>query len=184
MTTHGVIYYNRGTSCAARLMVSTYTLRQYYNGPLAILSEGQESHELVDQIADVVNASVERFDLGLEGKNAAYLTKTRLHEVTPFDISLFIDADTIITGPVDELFSMIEEHTFIGTHMANWSTSKGLVAKRIKAWGKYYPDLIQPALDYGDAINTGIFGFTRTAPLIQDWFKKAISIQHQVSNNT
>ena len=40
----GVIYLNSGTKCLVRLLVSIHSLRKYYDGPVAIVSVGEESH--------------------------------------------------------------------------------------------------------------------------------------------
>lgn len=166
--TKGVIYYNIGQSCAVRLLISILSLKKFYNGDITIISEGDESHILCDKIASATNAYVKKIKFDITDKeNYPYLAKTRLNEVTPYDYSVFVDADTLITGTIDELFT---DSPFVVTRMSEWSTNGSKIYRRIKNWNKICPDLVEKALVYGYAINTGIFAFDKNAPIFNEWY--------------
>lgn len=161
MENRGVVYYNCGTGCAVRLVVSIFSLRAVYDGSITIISDGDESHTLVRQISRAFNiCHIEINGSGVEpGHNYPLLSKTRVHRFSPYDRTVFLDADTVVIGCIDDLFDMLNYHDVVVTHFCDWFTSKNPVAERIKEWNSIYPELIQSALSFGPAINTGVFAF-------------------------
>ena len=166
--TQGVIYYNVGKSCTVRLLVSIYSLMKHYNGPITILSDGEESHLYCERIAKHVGIDFKKVTFNIKQQhNYPYLAKTRINEVTPYDYSVFLDADTLVTGRIDELFN---SYPFTITRMAEWETKGPLMSKRIKSWRPYASRLVRPALRYGKAVNTGVYAFEKNAPIFNEWF--------------
>lgn len=175
MKTRGVIYYNTGRSCGVRLLVSLFSLRQHYSGPVTLLSEGAESHELCSRIASALGAAVVEWDCGVPpGPNRAYLAKTRYHLGSPYDTTLALDSDTLVTGPVEELFELTEKHSFCVAQISNWITSGSTIARRIREWEALYPQEVAAALAFGPAINCGVVAFTRDSALCRDWCATAL----------
>ena len=175
MNTRGVVYYNTGTSCGARLLVSLHSLRQHYSGPVTLLSEGAESHALCARIASALKAEMVEWDCGVPaGKHRAYLAKTRYHLGSPYDTTLALDSDTLVTGPVDALFELAETHTFCVAQISNWRTSSSVISRRIREWQALYPQEAASALTFGPAINCGVVAFTRDAALCRDWCATAL----------
>ncbi|MEM3000645.1 MAG: hypothetical protein QXU32_00525 [Nitrososphaerales archaeon] len=170
----GIIYYNTGTACCARLLVSAYTLRKHYSGNVTILSEGNESLEIVPRIASAIGVDYKDVKIDVpKGRGQAYLAKTKLYTISPYNITVFIDADTIIKGRVDELFTWAKAYSFVATQMVNWVTQHGIVHRRIKLWERICPELITQAVQFGKAVNTGVFGFTKDATILNEWFDLA-----------
>lgn len=166
--TQGVIYYNVGQSCAVRLLVSINSLLKHYSGPVAILSDGNESHSYCEKIAKATGVEFKKVSFNITQKrNYAYLAKTRINEVTPYDYSVFLDADTLVVGKIDELFN---KYPFTITRMSEWSTKGRIISRRIKGWETIVPELVEPALQYGKAVNTGIYAFKKNAPIFNEWF--------------
>lgn len=164
----GVIYYNVGQACLVRLLVSIYSLKQHYNGPITIISEGVESDTICTKIATATGVDLQHSTFNTDGnKNHPFLAKTKINEVAPYDHNVFIDSDTVILGKIDELFN---DSPFTITRMAEWSTNGNKISGRIRNWSKICPDFIQPALDYGKAINTGIFAFKKDASIFKEWY--------------
>ena len=175
MSTRGVIYYNTGTSCAVRLLVSIASLREHYQGSVTILSEGDESHGLCRRIAQATGAEWKAWDCRVTpGANRAYLAKTRYHVGTPYDTTLALDSDTLVTGPVDEVFEWTEQNTFCVAQLANWRTDGGIISRRIMEWEHLLPEAVSAALAFGPAINCGVVAFTKDAPLCRDWYQHAV----------
>lgn len=172
----GVLYYNRGTSCAVRLLVSMRSLRQHYSGPLVILSEGDESHPLCRKIADAYDARVIEWESGVEpGDNMPFLAKTRLHLGTPFEVTVALDSDTLVLGPVDELFEHAERDGFCVAQFANWQTSGRIIQKRLRQWSGLLPDHVEASVNHGAAINTGVMAFRKDADLFAQWYETALA---------
>jgi len=95
--------------------------------------------------------------------------KASLWRHSPYDLTMFMDADTVVLKPIDEYFEFIKEHDFVTGSFANWKTTGGTVSKRIKAWECVAPDLIKPALEFGAAVNTGIDGWKKDSTLLREW---------------
>src|ERR1700677_386889 len=92
----GVIYYNTGQSHLVRLLVSIHSLRQFYDGPITILSEGSDSHEICFMIGEALAVEVKKWNCRVpEGKNRAFLAKTRYHLGSPYLTTVVLDADTL-----------------------------------------------------------------------------------------
>lgn len=173
---NGVVYYNSGTKLFVRLLVSIHSLRKHYYGPVTILSEGVNSHPVCDQIAGMFGCEVIRVTYpDLDHKNQVYVNATKTVDHTPYNVTTWIDSDTLIVGEFDELFDAAEKYEFAIAQFANWGTKKGQINKRIKAWKGILPDkMIKAAVDYGHAINCGVFAFHKDSKLCKDWWKYAI----------
>lgn len=166
----GVIYYNTGQSCLVRLLVSLHSLRRWYQGPVAVISEGDESHPICTRIAAAFNAELVPWDSEIPvGQNHAYLAKTRLNLVSPFETTVMLDSDTLVVGEVESLFSLAEENLFCVAQFANWKTSGKICSRRIRQWEDLLPDDLMPALQFGPAINIGVMAFRRDAPIFAEW---------------
>jgi hypothetical protein len=171
----GVIYYNVGTSCAVRLLVSLVSLRQYYSGPVTILSEGTESHDLCRLIGKACDSDVKQWTCDIpRGPNWVYLAKTQYHMGTPYNTTVALDADTLIVGSIDELFEEAEMSSFCVAKLGNCKTYWRGIAERIRAWQPWLPNDVKPALEFGPAINCGVVAFLKKASLYRDWTKLAL----------
>lgn len=167
--TSGVVYYNVGRSCAVRLLVSAHSLVKHYTGNITILSDGNESHSYCKQIASALNINYKEvlLDMDRDQHNYPYLVKTRINEIAPYDYNVFIDADTLIVGSISELFN---SSPFTITRMCEWSTQKRTIANRISSWSHLKPELVDKAIKYGKAINTGVYSFDRNASIFNEWY--------------
>jgi hypothetical protein len=90
---------------------------------------------------------------------------------------MFLDADTIVMNPIDDYFGLIEEHDFVTGSFADWKTTGGTIRRRINSWKEVAPELIQPAIDFGKAVNTGINGWKKDASLLKEWEELCIKGQ-------
>ena len=173
---NGLIYYNYGEGCLPRLAVSIHTLRKHYDGPVTIISDGEESGRVCKLFKTDKRLNVDIVEPNVEvrrGKNHHYLAKCRLHELTPYDVSLFIDSDTIVTGDLTPLIPMAEEHEFVVPQFCNWKSKGRMISKRIMEWKDIRPRDMKRALEYGPALNTGVMAFTKESKFMKDWFRVA-----------
>ncbi|MFW5794619.1 MAG: hypothetical protein ACOCV1_03955 [Bacillota bacterium] len=166
MASKGVIYYNRGTKCMIRLLVSLHSLRKQWDGSVSIICSGEQQNWFIREIK---NMDADIIDMPFyEGANSLAL-KSKLWRYSPYDLTMFLDADTIILNSIDEYFNYIDKYDFVTGKFSNWKTTGGIISSRIKAWKVIAPELIEPALNYGDAINTGVNGWKRGASLLPEW---------------
>lgn len=163
----GVLYYNHGVRCLARLSVSLHSLRRHYQGPVAIACEGtipEPYRSILSSLgAQFINAPVSN-EFGL-------VKKSRVWRLSPYKHTLFLDADTLILSPVDELFAKTEQFGTVVTKFHDWKTARGRMARRIKQWESLTPALVKAALAYGWAINTGVQGWTKGEPILEEYQK-------------
>ena len=170
----GIVYYNKSTKMAVRLAVSIHGLRRFYKGPITILSEGDDSHAFTYPIAERYDCTVQNTTFETpEGKNTTYLNACLIGDHTPYETTIWLDSDTLPQRPFTELFDAAEKFEFAIAQFATWKTT-GRIGKRIKAWRGILPDhWIDRALDFGPAINCGVFAFHHRSKLIRDWHKLA-----------
>lgn len=178
----GVIYLLDGTKPAARLVVSIVSLRRRYAGPIAILSTDPAAAEIAERIAAEPALAVTHVrapnPLAHE-RRRAYLLKTLVHKFTPYDVSLFLDCDTLVRGELGPLFELPSPQHMIVTQFANWPSHRGIVAQRIQRWRTICEPLIGPALTYGRAVNTGVFSFSRQSLGLEQWHSLAYAGRRQ-----
>lgn len=181
MKTKGVVYFNMGTKCVQRILVSIHSLKKYFDGPITVLSNGEDSHNLCHRLFDGSDIQVIEtiFDKSLEGKNNVFLKKASINEYTPFDLTVFLDADTLIRGKIDELFSLAEEYEFVVPQFANWTTEKRCIKKRINGWKDVHSDLMDQALKPAPAVNCGVFAFKKDTKFVIDWCDNIIDGREQ-----
>lgn len=172
--TRGVVYYNRGTGAAVRLLVSLASLREHYAGPVTILSDGEESHALCQRIAAAVHAEIKPWTPEIApGRSTTYLAKTLYHTASPYELTACLDSDTLVVGVIDELFDLAAAAGFAVAQLGHWRSNGAAIGKRIRAWTPWLPELIEPALAFGPAINCGVVAFHRETPLLREWFRCA-----------
>jgi hypothetical protein len=174
----GIIYYNSGNKMAVRLAVSLSSLRKHYDGNICILSEGDDSHVFVEKFANKYDCQMIKTEYKTKKeKNATYLNACLTIDKTPFETTIWLDSDTIIRGDVTDLYKYAEESEFAIAQFADWKTS-GKIGKRIKSWENIHPQWIKDALDFGPAINCGVFAFHKRSELMRDWWDAASKGQH------
>jgi len=166
MKSKGVIYYNRGTKCIIRLLVSLASLRKHWDGEVSVIYSGDQQEWFVKAL-EKFNAKV--VVMPFRKGEGSLVLKASLWRYSPYDLTMFMDADTIVLNPIDEYFDYIEEHDFVTGNFANWKSTGGTISKRIKSWEAACPELIQDAIGFGPAVNTGVDGWKKDATLLKAW---------------
>lgn len=176
----GFVYLLTGQAHAARLVVSAWSLRNHFSGPITVYTSRVESHEIGRLLAadsclrithqECVEAAVT--------KNSSFLTKLDLIQNAPYEITAYLDADTLVVGSVQELLQIDSQSEFHVTQFANWVSSGRKISKRVEAWrsvksSKYSAQememLVDDALTTRPAVNGGVFAFRRGAKLLHPW---------------
>jgi len=172
----GVLYLMHGTSPAARLVVSAWSLRKWYVGRIAVVSTDAAAEEVCHRIAADPGLGVEHFPVRLERtakRNWGTLIKSMANQLSPFARTVFLDCDTLVKGDIAALFDLPSDEHVAVTQFSNWSTTQPVVRRRIRSWLDICPELVSPALQFGIAINTGVFAFSSHTTVFERWFSLA-----------
>jgi predicted SAM-dependent methyltransferase len=109
-----------------------------------------------------------------EKLDSSYVRKIAISKLTPYDQTVFIDADTLIVGKIDEIFDSINGHDISVTQFCNWSSGGRAIGRRIKGFAQYIPEeTLEKALSFGPAVNTGVYGFPKNSPIFDEWLELA-----------
>ncbi len=167
--TQGVLYLICGPKVAERLVVSVWSLRRFWSGPVTVLCSTDAERDLLAPMAKDLNVDLQRIDAE-ESPHAAYLAKSRLHDWTPYDDNVFIDADTLVVGEIDDLFGQ----PLTLTPNADWVTTGKRMSRWLKQWYTLGSVTIDTLVDTQlaaahPAINIGVFAFQKDNPNLPDW---------------
>lgn len=180
----GVTYLLTGGGHAARLIVSIASLRRHYDGPITLFTTRDDSHAIGARITADPRLQVEHRHLNevANRKNTSYLTKVLIHTASPYEVTTFFDADTLIVGDIEPLADSAERAGLTVTHFAGWLTSGRKMRNRIERWrhlrqeiySSYdYQELVNSALNSHPAINLGVFAFRRGFEGAEIWWQLA-----------
>lgn len=160
--TRGVIMFNRGDKIVVRAIVALYTLRKYWNGPVTFYVEKPYPSEFDEVLkyfkCDIVH-NEERQDY------RTLVRKNSLFEIAPYDKNLWLDADVVVAGPIDDMFNYLDEHNvdFCIPHFCGWKSNGHAISRRIKRFnGIAEEKYMKKALEENPAINTGILSFKQS----------------------
>lgn len=173
MPNSGVIYLNVGHKHLNMLVVSLMSLRDRYDGPVAILSGGDESTSFLNKyvVPDIrLDVKLFPFTYSRAGKTGSvYYAKTAMGEMSPFDTTVFVDADTLFVGDFSPVFPVDDE--MVLTQFANWTTLSRRIQSRISKWSAILPKQVETQMKQAHpAINTGVLGFSKkTVAFMDKW---------------
>jgi len=171
METKGIIMFNKGEKCVVRAIVCLYSLRKYYDGSITFFIEKspKEFEDVCRHFGCDVVHNKERDDIKV------LVRKTEMFLNSPYDRTLWLDSDMIITGKLDEMFDYLDDYDVAIPHFAGWVSTGGTISKRIKRYEDIAEDkYIEEALKPHPAINTGILSFRKTDSFIKKWFDLAV----------
>lgn len=178
--TRGVVYLLTGVSHAVRLVVSLWSLRRFYSGPITLLTTQKESHAIGSRCAADARLGIDHRVIRAPKlkRNHSFLTKASYCLDAPYQANVHLDCDTLVTGDIEPLFDVGPEQPLIVTQFSDWSTAKPVIRKRIEAWRELsqdkmsqerYTEIIEKSLESQPAINTGVFGYYHRAPILPRW---------------
>jgi len=173
---NGVVWYNTGWKCLVRLAASMDSFRDFYPGlQAALIMDGDSGCVEAQEICDAYAVEYIHTEFKTPpGSKRALINKTLMAEKTPFDCTVFLDADTIVVGGFSELWEWAATGDFVVPQFHDWKT-KGKIRKRIQSWSTLYPDMMELAIADGEfpAINCGVYAWADGNELMLDWYKYA-----------
>lgn len=176
----GVIYLLTGRAHAARLVVSLWSLRQFYQGPVTVCTTRPESHEIGALCAQDSRLCVEhqQFPEPKVSRNSSFLAKLDLLPHAPYPFVTYLDADTLVVGPIDDLTRAQRDSEVVATQFSSWVSTGPKMRKRIGAWRnvtldgappQWIQQLVDDALQPHPAINAGVFSVYCDSEFVRAW---------------
>lgn len=160
---NGIIMFNRGNKMIIHALVSLYSLRKHYQGDVTFYVQNPcDCMEEFKKSLGFFSCNV----VHLEDKNEykTLVMKNSLFENPPYDKTLWIDSDTIINGPIDDMFSYLDEKDvdLCIPSFCGWVSTGHHISARIKRFeGIAEKRHIDEALKEHPSVNTGVLSFKK-----------------------
>lgn len=159
---------------APYLATSLLSLRRHWQGDVKVFA-WKESIDIVQQLCSDKNVQAEaiRADPEYRGKNDQFIHKIDIMRQQGSGPNLYLDADTLVNGPVTEMFSSGQYFTFAATQFCDWDTSGGLIRGRLnklREFPEVDPNLIDMVTsNYFPSVNGGVFCCLPSSPVLPIW---------------
>lgn len=179
---NGVIYLMTYPSHLVNLVVSLWTLRRWWTGKVTVYA-WQESYDIAKRIGDdpALNANVILREPRLKGtRTDTFVEKTQFLMDLPEGIHAFLDADTVIAGPIDELFDA-GQCGFAATQFNDWLTVGDRIKDRVKRLYNF-PEIDRRLVDATLASpwpspNNGIISCQPNSEVLPLWYRWTLAAQ-------
>jgi hypothetical protein len=170
----GVMFFNFGDKCVARLLTAIYTLREVYKGPITVaLAKNDEANVLLSKDLEGFSVDILWFDFVSKVKrNIKSILKPHLFTLSPYETTLMFDGDLIFTKPLDHLFEKTEEFGFLVTHFSEWYSNGATMSRRVRKLSKIFNNKqMDAALEHHPAVNIGVLGYNKEkgGKLLRKW---------------
>jgi len=176
---NGFQYQLVGTKHATMLAVSIYTLRKHNYEPIQILcgdSDALNVARLICQDSKLKEVGYHFWKAPKTGgKGQQHANKSIGVGFSPFNKTIFLDADTTVEASLNELWPKYNEVHL--TRFADWVTTGNMMGNRLDAWTAVAPEKVDrmKSKPY-PALNTGVFSFTReSAGYLSAWRELTLS---------
>ena len=104
--TSGVVYVAVGPKYVQGAAISISTLRRVFSGPVMLLSD--RPSEQLDALKDSFGVDIRIHDTGTkDAHKSSRVLKTQVMKLCPYDYGMFIDADTLVLGPVHNVWGVL-----------------------------------------------------------------------------
>ena len=163
----GTIYYNRGVKCLVRLIVSLMTMRRHHHGDVTVFLEGSHPEGFAEAIKKAFDVEVV-FDQNPE--TGVFVRAVEISMASPYERTVWMDSDTVILKDYSDLFDQIDGYDFSIARFSNWTSHGGIIQRRIEEYrGIVTPEELKAAIDYGPAINCGVYAWKKGSPFFAKW---------------
>lgn len=170
----GVVYLLLGDKHMVPLVVSMYTLRQHYTGPIVLCLDKESP--ITNNLVRDAGISIKTVRPNASLQYPALVLKTELWQlINELDSFLFLDADTMVCSDPSLLIPDEDDDRIILTQHSNWTTNHQQAAWRIhclRERGYLHPDLAKILIDMNaPSINTGVFAMSKKCKVAPLWSK-------------
>jgi hypothetical protein len=177
----GVLYQLTGSRLAVHCAVSIWSLRQVYKGPVTLLAT-EDCWPIATLLAsdDRLDLEIRQTELLAGCHRDNFVAKAWTYLKTPYDRTIYIDCDTTVIKPIDELFeypfgvcqvaqiNILDDHKVARrtrTHMRHW-----------RELGPGGALLLQRAMDANvPCINNGMVVFDKEHPCVWEMHHLALA---------
>lgn len=169
--TCGVAYPLTGMAAAERLVVSAWSLRRHWSGPVAICAT-PDCTELAGRLCDALDCQRHRLPARrTDVRHEHYLLKPTIALTAPFERTLLLDADTLIVDSLDHALDNHEPLTVAA--FSNWVTTSRRMNRRLN-WFRGRSPYVDALVDAAQAcaqpaINTGVVVVDKGNPDLLLW---------------
>lgn len=177
MTRASVMFLMTGPAYLPYLVVALHTLRRHWLGPVSIYA-WPESFVLVEKLAAgdwTGNTRAIHCIPSYRGKNAQEVCKTEILSYGNHDASVvvYLDADLIIQGHIEELIGGAYDSGFCATQFTDWTMNKKRMQKRVQRLIGRSPidqTSVSAALEeHAFALNSGVFSCIPNTEIMKTW---------------
>lgn len=178
----GVLYLMSGISSIDQLVVSIWSLRKHWEGNIAVAMTPDCSKAMKPVMEDkrLEFSVLETERLGIE-RHDHWIAKSCTYLQTPFEETIYMDADTIVKGDITPLFGRFNV-SYVGSddnpvrinqqrrHQFAGSLRKSL-KNRLHEAGLPFKQLIDRMLKLNmPIINNGVMGFHKDHPVLHSLY--------------
>lgn len=182
MTT-GIVYQLTGMWTAELAVVSIWSLRQHYDGPITLFA----TDDCIDAARAIAADSRLRVDmqrtvLPKVGKRPHWVAKTFTYLLSPYDYTIYLDSDTVILDDPTPLFGnlvLAQCNAWRIRDDFRYPRSVRIQAKRFRGYSPVLEQMIGRMLDHnGYVVNNGMVSFARNHPLMRELHHLCIGLGH------
>lgn len=181
---NGVVYQLTGSRLAVHCAVSLWTLRQHYRGPATIFAS-EDCLPIATWLAsdNRLNVDIQETELLNDCHRENFIAKTWTYLESPYDHSVYLDADTVVMGKLDELF----QYDFAVCQIADYTIRKNVRCARqylrylehYKKLGPIYTAMRQRAVaEDVPVLNNGMLAFAKSHPVLWEMHHIAMAGRH------
>lgn len=185
--TRSVNYLMSGVPHLPYLVVSLENLRRFWPGEVNVYA-WPESIELVKRIAADSRlriTAIERIpryrrEDGVRG-NAQFLDKILMMQKINTEYGLYLDADTIVRGSLNQLFEEASTTGFVATQFGTWLSNGRVIRNRIERLlnTELNQEAVRNLLDFPHpSVNGGVFCCCRDSPVLPYWFNATMKVKN------
>lgn len=171
-----IVYLLSGPAHLPYLATSLLSLRRHWSGKVKVFAWA-ESFEIVRAIAEDPRINVEPIASvpAYRGRNDQFLAKIQLMQQQDDGPNLYLDADTLISGPLDEMFPAAECYGMAVTQFCNWTTAGNLIRGRIERL-REFPVVDKRMIDevttkVYPSVNGGVFSCMPNNTVLSVWHR-------------
>lgn len=174
----GFLYNLTGDKHAVQLVVSLLSLRHRHSEPVLIGYGDDAARQVCMRILDderLRPVSCREVAMAAKARHKAkhHANKSCMEDWTIFGRTIFLDADTLVVGSLDDLWT---DHVTL-TQFAGWVTTGRTIGSRLRKFEHLLPDDVRHMTSVEHpAINTGVLAWGRSADSFhQEWRRVALA---------